>query len=127
MIDADEGTDRFMKILRGIAVSPGIVRGRAFVLDDGADRHVARRPISLARLGAEVARFEAACAAASDELRDVHVRALDEFGEDAAKIFLFHIAALADPMIVSPVREPPEDLGDGVLGRDRLGFDHLAH
>ena len=97
-----------MKIIKGIKVSPGIAIGRAFVLDDVALPRIRRRKIAAAAVADELARFEHARQEAIAELNRVHAHALEEMGEDSAKIFLFHIGMLNDPSLLKPIREQIE-------------------
>ena len=94
-----------MKILKGIPVSPGVVIGRVFVLGDEPLARVPRRPIEPDAVDAEVERFERARHASIEDLQGVYQRAVGEMGQEAAKIFQFHIGALADRAIVSPIHE----------------------
>lgn len=90
--------------IKGLPVSPGIVIGKVLVVDDDL-RRVTRRVIPQESTVTEVARFDAAVAASIAELRAVHKVAEQEMGEEAAKIFLFHIGMLSDPALLRQVRE----------------------
>jgi len=94
-----------MKILKGIPVSPGVVIGRIFVLGDESAHKVQRRPIEAASVEAEIERFERARHASIEDLQAVFQRATEEMGIEAAKIFQFHIGALADKALVNPIHE----------------------
>lgn len=96
---APEPPDR----VRGLAVSPGIVIGRVLILEDNL-RKVPKRPILPEQAPAEVARFEAAVAAAIEQINVVYHKAEKEMGEEAAKIFLFHIGMLRDKTLVLPIK-----------------------
>ena len=89
--------------LKGLPVSPGIVIGRALVLDD--DYHkVARRLIPESAVAAEVARADKAIQASISELMQVYQTARREMGEEAAKIFMVHVAMLSDKRtLVGPI------------------------
>jgi phosphotransferase system enzyme I (PtsI) len=102
---------RRMKILKGIPVSPGIVIGRVRVLDDAKGRRVPKRVIPQSEIEGEIARFDSARDASIAELASVHKMAVDEMGEETAKIFLFHIGALSDRALVEPIREMIRDEG----------------
>lgn len=93
-----------MKVFRGIPVSQGVVIGRVFVLDDAAVR-VARRPIAKDSVESELQRLEEARLASIKELERVHQEATAEMGEEAAKIFLFHLGMLQDPTLIGPMKE----------------------
>lgn len=93
-----------MRTLSGIPVSSGVVVGRVFVLGDDQRLRVPRREIDPANAPAELERFELARRSATEELNSLHRDAAREMGDDAAKIFLFHIGALSDKAILGPVR-----------------------
>ncbi|MEO1008766.1 MAG: phosphoenolpyruvate--protein phosphotransferase [Planctomycetota bacterium] len=101
-----------MEILRGIAVSPGLVIGPAFLLEDEA-RRVVRRYTPSSASAAEAERAESALHASVVELEEVKERAERAMGAEAAKIFLFHIGVLQDPSLRDPIFE-------------RIGERHMA-
>ncbi len=94
-----------MQRIPGIAVSPGIVIGRVFVIEDARSLRVARRAIDQADIPSELERFEFARKSAIAELDELHKSAAAEMGKEAAKIFLFHIGVLNDPSVLNPIRE----------------------
>jgi phosphotransferase system enzyme I (PtsI) len=94
-----------MQRITGIAVSPGIVIGRVFVIEDTSSLRVARRLVDEADIPSELERFEFARATAIAELDELHKSAAAEMGKEAAKIFLFHIGVLNDPSVLTPVRD----------------------
>ncbi|MCC5822820.1 MAG: phosphoenolpyruvate--protein phosphotransferase [Phycisphaerales bacterium] len=93
-----------MRTIKGIPVSSGVVIGRVFVIDEGQPRRVVRREVDPADVPAELERFDLARRAAIEELNALHKEAADEMGEEAAKIFLFHIGALSDKAVLGPIR-----------------------
>jgi phosphotransferase system enzyme I (PtsI) len=76
----------------GIGVSPGIVVGRVFVLDDGR-RRIPRRTVPADRVPEQL------------ELERVRDGVEREMGTDAAKIFGFHIGMLRDKNMLGPMEE----------------------
>jgi len=90
--------------LRGIPVSAGVAIGQVFVLDDQR-RRIARRSVSPELVGVEVQRLESALAASRDDLAAVRDRTRGELGDEAAKIFAFHIGMLADKSLTGPMIE----------------------
>lgn len=94
-----------MQTINGIAVSPGIVIGRVFVIEDTSTLRVARRQIEQDDIPAELERFEFARKASIAHLDELHKTAAIEMGKEAAKIFLFHIGVLNDPSVLTPIRE----------------------
>ncbi|MGD9690030.1 MAG: phosphoenolpyruvate--protein phosphotransferase [Phycisphaerales bacterium] len=93
-----------MDVLKGIAVSPGIVVGEVFVLDDQR-RRIARRTVPRARVPDEHARLDGALSASIADLVQLRVRTAEELGEEAAKIFAFHLGMLADRSLTMPMHE----------------------
>lgn len=91
-----------MQILKGIGVSPGVVIGRAFLLDDQA-RHVPKRQVPESDIAHQHRRFNDAIAASISELEALRDRVAQELDPEAAKILEFHIALLADPHFLDPV------------------------
>lgn len=98
-----------MQHLRGIGVSAGIVVGKAYVVEDRGRGDVRRRRILADRAEAEVDRFRRARRLSEQELREIYERAIAEMGEEAAKIFLFHVAALSDPSVTGPIEQKIRD------------------
>ncbi len=96
-----------MDVLKGIAVSPGIVVGEVFVLDDER-RRIPRRTVPRARVGDEHTRLDAALTASITELAAVRQRTATELGEEAAKIFAFHLGMLADRALTRPMHDAIE-------------------
>ncbi|MFN0011976.1 MAG: phosphoenolpyruvate--protein phosphotransferase [Phycisphaerales bacterium] len=93
-----------MEVLKGIAVSPGIVVGEVFVLENER-RRIARRTVPVARVQEEHTRLDAALSASITELAAVRQRTAVELGEEAAKIFAFHLGMLADRALTKPMHD----------------------
>ncbi|MBX3364508.1 MAG: phosphoenolpyruvate--protein phosphotransferase [Phycisphaeraceae bacterium] len=93
-----------MQLLEGIPVSPGVVVGRAFILDQPRLR-VSRRCVPADAVEIEIERFEQARRASIEDLNRVHHEAESQIGPEAAKIFLFHIGMLHDKALIGPVHE----------------------
>ncbi len=92
-----------METIRGIPVSPGIVIGRIFALDD--ERHrIARRLVPAGAVQAELSRLEAAITASRRELEGIRADAERAMGDEAAKIFAFHQGVLMDKSLLGPMR-----------------------
>lgn len=106
-----------METLRGIGVSPGIVIGRAFVLDD-EHRRIARRTVAQASVDVEQQRLSDAIAESLEELRTVEATAKRELGQEAAKIFGFHIGMLSDPSLSGPMLDK--------IGKDRVCAEYAV-
>lgn len=93
-----------MLVLKGIPVSPGIVIGEVFVLDDDR-RRIPRRTIPVARVSSEHQRLDAALAQSASELTQLRERTSRELGEEAAKIFAFHLGMLVDKSLTKPMHD----------------------
>ncbi|MEM9082107.1 MAG: phosphoenolpyruvate--protein phosphotransferase [Planctomycetota bacterium] len=93
-----------MREMPGIAVSPAVVIGRAFLLDD-IRRPVSSRSINSGEVQNEQARLDEAVEASLAELAELRTRAEEEFGRDAAQIFAFHQGMLMDKTLIDPMRQ----------------------
>jgi phosphotransferase system enzyme I (PtsI) len=93
-----------MHTLKGIPVSPGIVIGEVFVLDDER-RRIPRRTVPVARVQGEHTRLDQAIATSVQELSELRARTATELGEEAAKIFAFHLGMLADRTLTKPMHD----------------------
>jgi len=96
-------------LLKGIAVSPGIVHGPAFVIDDEASLSVVRREIGATDVAVELKRFDAALADVEKALQRLRDDVQEKVGSREAEIFEAQIAMLRDPMfyddVVATVRD----------------------
>lgn len=93
-----------MQLLKGIGVSPGVVIGRAFVLDD-VTLHVPKRHISTSDIPHQHERLDSAVAASIEELQTLRDRVAREVDPEAAKILEFHMVLLRDPHFLDPVHD----------------------
>lgn len=93
-----------MQVLKGVGVSPGVGVGEVFVLDDQR-RRIPRRTVQPAQALAERARLEQALQLSLRELAALRQRTHIELGDDAAKIFAFHIGMLSDPSLTGPMHD----------------------
>ncbi len=91
-----------MQTLKGIPVSPGVVIGRVFVLDDAKHR-IARRVVPAEAIPTERARLTDAIANAIGELSALKDRTQHEMGDEAAGIFAFHLGWLQDRSVTDPM------------------------
>ena len=96
-----------MQIIKGIGVSPGIAIGKVAMLGDDP-RRILRRMIPEAKVKAELERLDDAVKGAIEDLNAVHARAKSEMGDEAAKIFLFHVGMLKDKSLIGPLRKMVE-------------------
>jgi len=88
---------------RGVPVSPGVAVAPAYCVDEVLAR---REPqtLDVAALSEEVSRFDAACAAAAQELDAIAARVSKEVGPSEAAIFQAHRLLLRDPALVGRVK-----------------------
>jgi phosphoenolpyruvate-protein phosphotransferase (PTS system enzyme I) len=93
-----------METLRGIPVSPGIVIGRVFVLDDER-RRIPRRTVRPEQTPLEHDRLWKALGASIDELNNLREKARTQLSEEAGKIFAFHIGMLSDASLTGPMHK----------------------
>ena len=93
-----------METLKGIAVSPGIVIGRVFVLDD-EHRRIPRRTVRPEQVPIEHDRLWKSLDASIAELNALRERTRAQLGEEAGKIFGVHIGMLSDASLSKPMHE----------------------
>lgn len=91
-----------MERISGIGVSPGIVVGRVFVLDDERKR-IPRRSIKTSDVSKQLARLVTAVEMSATELERVRDQAERDMGRDAAQIFSFHIGMLRDRVLLDSI------------------------
>jgi phosphoenolpyruvate-protein phosphotransferase len=88
---------------KGVPVSPGIAVARAYCVDEVLAR---RDPsyLDAAALSDEISRFDAACAAAAQDLDAIVARVRQQVGEQEAAIFQAQRLLLRDPALVAKVK-----------------------
>lgn len=91
-----------MTILRGKGVCGGIAFGKLEIIKK-ANPTVHRTHVKDAK--AEIERFEVALKKASEELKELYDKALDEVGEDNAMIFDIHLMMLSDEDYLGSIRQ----------------------
>ena len=91
-----------MQRIKGIAVSHGIIVGRAFLVGS-AEQVVPHRTIDESEVTAQYARLHAALAAAGAEIAELSERTRRELGNEPAKIFEFHAGLLRDKALVAAI------------------------
>ncbi|MCA9289831.1 MAG: phosphoenolpyruvate--protein phosphotransferase [Phycisphaerales bacterium] len=92
-----------MEVIKGIPVSPGMVIGQAFVLDDVAE-HIPYRAVAPTDVGRQLERLDAAIAGAVGDLDADRDRVSEKLGPEPAKIFEFHLGLLRDRSLIDPVK-----------------------
>ncbi|HUW56314.1 MAG TPA: phosphoenolpyruvate--protein phosphotransferase [Planctomycetota bacterium] len=92
-----------MEIKRGVAVSPGVVIKRAFVLDSEEVR-IPRRHFVDSDADREIVRFTSALKATCDEIRATQSKIVAEVADSSVPdIFAFHLALLEDERLTADV------------------------
>lgn len=99
-----------MKLLQGIPVSPGVVIGRAMVLERSLHR-VPFLILAKDEIPAECARFAKAVEGAKANIATDRDRVASTLGVEPAKVFEFHLGLLEDPSLMQPIRQRVEEEG----------------
>jgi phosphotransferase system enzyme I (PtsI) len=89
--------------LTGIGVSPGVVAGRAVILNQRS--HALRYQIAANRVDREVARLEESRELSRQQLHEIRARMAGRRGPELASLFDAQILMLDDPMIVPRAAE----------------------
>ena len=84
-----------MRVLQGIAVSPGVAIAKAMVVDDQQPR-VTRRFISRANVEAELQRLSKAMELVAEQIQDSQDEVATELGEEYGAIFSAHLQMVRD-------------------------------
>ena len=93
-----------MERIKGIAVSPGIVIGRAFLVGT-AEQVVPHRTVGAHEVPEQLARLEQALSVAGGQIGALRERTRLELGEEPAKIFEFHAGLLRDRALVGAIEK----------------------
>lgn len=91
-----------MQTRRGIAVSPGVVSGPAFVLGTEGFR-IPRRFVRVDAVETEVARFHVALDAVCEEIANNESLATDQLGKQYGAIFGAHLQMVRDPGLIGEI------------------------
>jgi phosphotransferase system enzyme I (PtsI) len=91
------------RILHGIAVSPGVCRGKILILTDDRVDSVPRREISEAEVPEQMARLERAVTETRHQLHQVQEKVSAGMGAKDASIFDAHLLVLEDPTLLDEV------------------------
>jgi phosphoenolpyruvate-protein phosphotransferase (PTS system enzyme I) len=94
---SDPKTESKSIVLRGIAASPGIGIGKAFILKEEALSYVYRR-VQRDEVRKEIARFKAAVAKTRTEINQTRDKVLKVLGKSHAALIDVHLLILEDPM-----------------------------
>lgn len=86
-------------VLRGVAASPGVAHGRAFVLLQN-ELEIPRYEIAPAQVEKELARFSQARTQARGQIAQLRTEVAGRLGEDEARIFDAHMMVLEDKALI---------------------------
>jgi len=103
------------KILRGIAVSGGVCRGKIVVLGEARDA-IPHREISEAEVPQEIQRFEHALLQTRQQVLEVQRKVNEAMGAKDASIFDAHLLVLEDPTLIDEVTR--------VIREQRVNAEH---
>ncbi len=90
--------------LKGIAASPGIAVGKAFLLDS-EELSIPRRSIKESEIPKEITRFEDALTRTRAEILNIRDKITDEIGKDHGDIFNAHLLVIEDRALIEEVIE----------------------
>ena len=114
-----------MKRLQGIPVSPGVVIGRALVLEKSLHR-VPFLILAAGEIPAELAKLNRAICGAIEQVTQDRNQVAVTLGEEAAKIFEFHLGLLSDSTLIDPIRDRIESEGVNAAFAVVEAFGELA-
>ena len=90
-------------MLKGIAASPGIEIGKAYVLKEQKVT-INRENIADNMVEKEIKRLEEAIAKSKEQLEKIKAKAERELGQDKAEIFGAHLMVLEDPVFLDEIK-----------------------
>ena len=90
------------EMLKGIAASDGVAVAKAYLL---VQPDLSFETVTVEDTSAEEARLDAALKASQDELSVIREKAVETLGEEAAAVFDAHLMILADPEMISQIKE----------------------
>ena len=91
------------KKLFGIAVSPGVAMGKAFVLHAKDFQAITRLKIEENRVPQEIARFEDALTRTRADILGIRKKISQEIGREPSDIFMAHLLVLEDRSLIEDV------------------------
>jgi phosphotransferase system enzyme I (PtsI) len=109
------------KVMRGVAASPGISRGRVVVLGQDQPEPV-RRQLEEAEVVSEIERLEAALVRTRHEVQELQQRVAQALGAKDAGIFEVHLLILEDPVLLN---ESSRRIREGRINAD-AAFGEVA-
>lgn len=95
-------------MIKGIAASPGIEIGKAYVMEN-ADIIIDQNKIEDEELEKELNRLQTALKKSKAQVEKIKQKAEKELGKDKAKIFEAHLMILDDPMLIEEIESKIKD------------------
>ncbi|MGB9839405.1 phosphoenolpyruvate--protein phosphotransferase [Thermovenabulum sp.] len=89
---------------KGIAASPGIAIGKAFIYKN-IEVKVEQRWVNEDEVEAELLKLNKSINLSKEQLQRIKENALEKLGEDKARIFEAHLMVLEDPVLFSEIEE----------------------
>ncbi len=105
-----------MKTIKGIAASPGIVIGKAYVLDS-EEMAIPQRPIRESGIPKEITRFQDALTETRAEIQKIRDKISHEISKEHGDIFNAHLMVLEDRAIIEEVMER--------IKKDKLSAEYI--
>ncbi len=93
-----------MKALKGIAASPGVAIGRAYVLDS-EDVSIPKKVIKESAIPKEITRFQEALTKTRAEILEIRDKISHEIGQEHGDIFNAHLMVIEDRALIEEVME----------------------
>lgn len=103
---------------QGVAVSPGIVRGTAYVYRPDEELPP-RRDITAADIDGEIARLQAALTVTRRQIIELHDKVRESLGASDAEIFEAHLMVVEDGVLIEEVQK--------TIRRDLCNAEHAFH
>ncbi len=91
-----------MKTIKGIAASPGVAIGKAFLLDS-EDMVISKKIIKESMIPREIARFEEALTKTRAEILGIRDKISQEIGQEHGNIFNAHLLVIEDRALIEEV------------------------
>lgn len=122
-----------MLIKRGIAVSPGVISGPAFVLG-AEDFRIPHRFVRVTAVDSEIERFRASLDAVCEEIAGNEQLAAAQLGKQYGQIFAAHLQMARDPQFIDEIESlirdkcySPEFASSFVLRRNAKVLQNLGN
>ena len=91
-----------MKSIKGIAASPGVAIGKAFLLDS-EELSISKKTIKESGIPKEIARFEEALTRTRAEILNIRDKISQEIGQEHGDIFNAHLLVIEDRALIEEV------------------------